>query len=53
MDTYKIIRFFESGYNEKQRSGLTLEEAQEHCQNDNTQGIDENGVRFFDGYIQE
>jgi hypothetical protein len=50
--TYKIVRFFENGEREYGKTGLTLEEAQEHCQRDDTSGeID--GVRFFDGYNEE
>lgn len=54
--TYKIIRFF-ADYNQEHRiidTGLTLEEAQEHCQNDDTHAFDEFGeVVWFDGYEAE
>lgn len=31
MDRYKIIRFYAKGSNRTVESGLTLEQAQEHC----------------------
>ena len=51
---YKIIRFYkEDGFpgpaRETIKTGLTLEEAQEHCQRDDTR---EEGV-WFDGYTEE
>ena len=50
METYKIIRFFKDDNipNEIIREGLTLQEAQEHCQDEET-----HGEAFFDGYEQE
>lgn len=54
METYKIIRFFENGQDKEViKTGLTLEDAQEHCQREDTSGVDENGIRFFDGYTEE
>jgi hypothetical protein len=50
--TYKIVRIRENGESEIIKTGLTLEEAQEHCQRDDTEG-EENGVKFFDGYYRE
>jgi hypothetical protein len=52
--SYKIIRFYkEDGFpgpaREIIKTGLTLEEAQEHCQRDDTR---EEGV-WFDGYTEE
>ena len=52
MKTYKIIRFFHPSQNMENRvirEGLTLQEAQEHCQDDETK-LD--GV-YFDGYEAE
>lgn len=52
MDTYKIVRFYHPSQNKENeviKEGLTLEKAQEHCQDDTTQ---EKGV-FFDGYNKE
>jgi len=49
---YKIIRFYHpSLYKEPEviKEGLTLEQAQEHCQRDDTK---EEGV-YFDGYNEE
>lgn len=52
MKTYEIIRFYAPGIdrpNETIQTGLTLEEAQEHCNDPDTR---EEGV-FFDGYNEE
>ncbi len=52
MSTYKIIRFYAPGVerdNETVDTGLTLEEAQEHCRRGDTR---QEGV-FFDGYAEE
>jgi len=52
MATYKIVRFYAPDINKENEvieEGLTLEEAQEHCQRDDTQ---EENV-FFDGYTVE
>ena len=49
---YKIIRFYHPSVdreNEVQRTGLTLEEAQEHCNDPATRKDNE----FFDGYTEE
>jgi hypothetical protein len=48
MQTYKIIRFNKQGDNTVIKRGLTLEEAQQHCRRDDTEGED-----FFDGYEKE
>jgi len=52
MKTYKIIRFYHPSLNKDNgiiKEGLTLEEAKEHCQDDNTR---EEGI-YFDGYNEE
>ncbi len=46
--TYKIIRFRFKGNRRTIKTGLTLEEAQEHCQDDKT-----HGEGWFDGYEEE
>lgn len=50
--TYKIIRFYKDWNDERNReiieTGLTLEEAQAHC-NDPSTSTDE----YFDGYDEE
>ena len=46
--TYRIIRFRFNGNNKVLRTGLTLEQAQAHCENPETSG---NG--WFDGYNVE
>ena len=48
MLTYKIIRFRFQGDNEVVKTGLTLEEAQDHCNDPTTQGDG-----WFDGYEEE
>jgi len=37
-ETYKIIRFNRDGENEVIKEGLTLGEAQEYCQDEDTRG---------------
>ena len=51
MATYKIVRFYADSLKNRQviRSGLTLEQAQEHCNDPSTR---EEGV-WFDGYVEE
>ncbi len=46
--TYKIIRFRFEGPNEVIETGLTLDEAQAHCQDEAT-----HGDGWFDGYEEE
>ena len=52
METYEIVRFYAPHLNkesEVMQRGLSLEEAQEHCQDESTQ---QKGV-YFDGYRKE
>ena len=52
MTFYKIIRFYREDHPDHQKvikTGLTKEEAQEHCQREDTR---EKGV-WFDGYTEE
>ena len=52
MKTYKIIRFYAPGTgkdNETVKTGLTLEEAQEHCRDPDAR----EESRWFDGYNEE
>jgi hypothetical protein len=46
--TYKIIRFYFDSDSETIATGLTLEEAQEHCRRDDTRGDG-----WFDGYDED
>jgi hypothetical protein len=46
--TYKIIRVHFQGENETIVRGLTLEQAQAHCDREDTQG-----EGWFDGYEEE
>ncbi len=48
--TYRIVRFFQERHKERQviHTGLTLEEAQEHCNHPHTRG-----PGWFDGYEKE
>lgn len=46
--TYKIIRFRKSGSHTIIKTGLTLEQAQEHCSREDT-----HGRGWFDGYEAE
>ena len=54
MTTYKIIRMYFEGGNRVIKRGLTLKEAREHCQREDTQKKDDKGnVVWFDGYDEE
>tara|TARA_A100001037_G_scaffold305961_1_gene348275 strand:- start:1173 stop:1325 length:153 start_codon:yes stop_codon:yes gene_type:complete len=48
METYTVYRYFRDKEKEVIKTGLTLEEAQEHCQRDDT-----SGEGWFDGYTKE
>ena len=45
---YKIVRFTFGEDSEVMQEGLTLEQAQEHCQRDDT-----HGEGWFDAYTEE
>ena len=45
---YLIIRYHRDGPNQVIKAGVTLEEAQEHCNDPSTSGLD-----WFDGYVSE
>lgn len=52
MTTYKIVRYYAPHLNRESEvidTGLTLEEAQEHCSRDDTRKEGE----WFDGYTEE
>lgn len=56
MTTYKIVRMFfaDEKDNETVVRGLTLDQAQAHCQRDDTRGgSTEDGTAWFDGYEEE
>lgn len=56
MSTYKIRRFCSNEHPDHRRTiltGLTLEEAQAHCQDPATQGEDDERGKWFDGYDKE
>ena len=46
--TYKIVRFKYGEDRETRETGLTLEEAQKHCNDEST-----HGDGWFDGYTEE
>ena len=48
MTTYRIVRFKRDDDNEVLVRGLTLEQAQAHCQREDT-----HGDGWFDGYAEE
>lgn len=50
METYSIVRFWADEDNEVIKTGLTLEEAQAHCNREDTHNIEEG---WFDGYREE
>lgn len=61
--TYRVVRFFEQGGRETVASGLTLDEAREHCDNSETSAGTAMGLEarrlteecglWFDGYEEE
>jgi len=53
--SYKIIRFYREGPKQETiKSGLTLQEVQEHCKREDTHKIDSQGTAiWFDGYDEE
>ena len=54
MKTYKVVRFAFNEGNRVIKTGLTLEEAQEHCNREDTHKKDPSGnVIWFDGYTVE
>jgi len=55
MKKYSIIRYSFEGENKIIHTGLSLKDAQEHCQRNDTQAEqDETGHRaWFDGYVSE
>lgn len=57
MPTYKIIRFtFNDDHPDNHRiinRGLTLEQAQAHCNDEMTNGEDKARGQWFDGYEEE
>jgi len=46
--TYKIVRFYQDKESKIIKRGLTLDQAQEHCNREDTHGND-----WFDGYTKE
>jgi hypothetical protein len=47
--TYKIVRFYRDGRNRRTiQKGLTLEQAQAHCEREDTAG-----EGWFDGYTED
>ena len=47
--TYKIVRFYRDGRNRRTiKKGLTLEQAQAHCEREDTAG-----EGWFDGYTED
>ena len=63
MTTYTILRFFQEHRTQTIKEGLSLEEAQEHCQNEETSSSTCSGAEgvarteyygaWFDGYESE
>lgn len=53
--TYRIVRFYQRSDVEREQitTGLTLEEAQEHCNDPEISGVDPVKGPFFDGYYEE
>ncbi len=56
--TYKVVRFYQDGnhpdHGKVIATGATLEEAQEHCQDETTQVYGADGLPvWFDGFTAE
>jgi hypothetical protein len=53
--SYKIVRFFQDGRNRRTiKTGLTLEEAQSHCEREEScEREDAAGEGWFDGYTED
>lgn len=53
-ERYKIVRFYADDRRPRTiKKGLTLEQAQEHCNRDDTHGTLLDGTFWFDGYTEE
>lgn len=52
-DTYKIIRYSQTGNNHVIKRGLTLEQAKAHCSDPSTHRTKGDGHDWFDGYTKE
>lgn len=48
MPTYKILRYYQTKPTKIIHTGLTLEEAKQHCSRWDTKGVD-----WFDGYTED
>lgn len=54
MKTYKILRFNVNEDTRVIKTGLTLEQAQEHCRREDThEKAPDGNVLWFDGYEEE
>jgi len=57
MSTYKIVRFYRDSEHPDHHkvidTGLSLDQAQDHCNDSDTSEHDSEGVLWFDGYYQE
>ena len=54
--SYKIIRYFEGSCGKRTiKTGLTLEEAKEHCKREDSHGVvaGHKDKRWFDGFVEE
>jgi hypothetical protein len=53
METFKIVRHWETGGKRVQQKGLTLAEAKAHCSLAWSKGTNKRGVRWFDVFTKE
>jgi hypothetical protein len=52
MNYYNIVRYYENGKQKIINTGLTLQEAKDHCKKPNTEGKTRKGIKWFDGFIK-
>ena len=48
METYSIVRYYKEKHSKVIKTGLSLEDAKQHCNRRDTKGED-----WFDGFVRE
>lgn len=54
-DTYMVVRFFDGGLTRRKtvKTGLTRAQAVEHCSDPDSEGMSDDGIKWFDGFEKE